>query len=248
MEDPLRIIRALRFTSQLGFSVENDTLQYMIQVKSEIENLAVERITSEITKLFAGQYAADGVAYLKSTGVYNHLPILSEYPDLLSRLPELLQPLHSFGEVIALFHYLNTAVPVAAWIKAWKCSNRIQQEANELVQALFDYKYNGLNKWGVYQLDASYYQGFNRLISILYPEVHSLAPAINELSRKLPIRSKKDLALNGNDLIALFPQAGKGPWLRDTISRMEQEVVSGNVINSKYALKEWLTCNPPEIN
>jgi tRNA nucleotidyltransferase (CCA-adding enzyme) len=247
-EDPLRIIRALRFSSQLGFTVEQDTLQDMIRVKGGIDKLAVERIMNEFTKLFAGEYAAGSINYMKSTGIYHHLPLLKEHPDLFCKLPGSLKPLYSFGEVIALFHFLKPFIPVADWIKEWKCSNQMKQEANQLTQALSDYQRNGLDRWLVYQLDNAFFNGFYRLTSILFPERHLTETAIKQLVDSLPIQSKQALALGGNDLIELYPQAGKGPWLQRTISRMERDVVTGKVVNTKYALKEWLICNPPELN
>jgi len=248
-EDPLRIIRALRFSGQLGFSISQNTLQNMKQVKAQIENLSIERITNEFTKLFAGNYLTNGIDYLKSLEIYKHLPVMVEYTYIIDKLPKTLKPLYSFGEVIALFHYVETDIPITSWARAWKCSNKTKQEAVQLVQALHYYQKSGLDEWGVYQLDTAYHNGFSRLISIFFPNDLVLTPKkMNQMKQKLPIHSKKDLALKGHDLLELFPYAEKGPWLKEIISRMERAVVSGIVMNTKYELKEWVTCNPPEIN
>src|SRR5699024_3762089 len=50
-EDPLRIIRAIRFSSQLGFTIEKNTLHDMMRTKKQIQSLAIERLAVEITKL-----------------------------------------------------------------------------------------------------------------------------------------------------------------------------------------------------
>ncbi|HLR66305.1 CCA tRNA nucleotidyltransferase [Virgibacillus alimentarius] len=247
-EDPLRIIRAIRFSGQLGFFIDHDTLQAMEQVKKQIKNLAKERITQEITKLFAGSYLNLGIDYLKRTEIYKNLPIIAQYPGIIHKLPKSLKPLYSFGETIALFHYIEPQVPIINWVKAWKCSNKIKQEAIQLIDALRYYQEHQIDKWLVYQLDSVYYSGFDRLISIFHPEDYPIEPTMKKLVRELPIQSKKDLALNGNHLMELFPEAPKGPWLKNTINRLEKEVVLGRIINTKYTLKEWIRCNPPEIN
>src|SRR5699024_3177786 len=121
-EDPLRIIRALRFSSQLGFNIEQETLKSMDQLKQEIDVLAIERVTVEMTKFFQGHFINDGLNYLLHTGIYKHLPILKNNEDLIKKLPKELIPLQSFAEVIALFHHLEPSLGVHEWVKAWKCS------------------------------------------------------------------------------------------------------------------------------
>ena len=53
-EDALRILRALRFSSVLGFSIENITKESIFRNYHLIENVALERITSEIKKMVSG--------------------------------------------------------------------------------------------------------------------------------------------------------------------------------------------------
>lgn len=248
-EDPLRIIRALRFSSQLGFTIAQDTLRNMEQVKAQIENLSIERITNEFTKLFAGSYLTNGIKYLKSLQIYKHLPVMVEYTYIIDKLPTTLKPLYSFGEVIALFHYVEPSIPITSWAKSWKCSNKTKQEAMQLVQALNYYQKKSLDAWTVYQLDTAYYRGLLRLISIFFPDDFvPTSDIMHQMQQNLAIKSKKDLALKGHDLLDLFPHAAKGPWLKETIDHMERAVIFGTVANTKYELKEWVTCNPPEIN
>ncbi len=54
-EDALRIIRALRFSSTLGFSIEENTKQSILNNQNLIKNVAKERITAEFSKLLLGQ-------------------------------------------------------------------------------------------------------------------------------------------------------------------------------------------------
>ncbi|UJL48250.1 CCA tRNA nucleotidyltransferase [Virgibacillus sp. NKC19-16] len=247
-EDPLRIIRAIRFSSQLGFTIDHQTVDNMKKVKQNIEGLAIERIANEFTKLFAGDYVHNGLSYLKATDIYKHLPIMIEYPYIIHLLPKRLDALYSFGEVIALFHITEPKVSVIRWINAWKCSNRTKHEANQLVEALYYFKNNGLDQWLVYQLSSDFYKGFTRLSNIVYPSKTVSYQELVETEESLPIKSKKDLAIKGDDLIGLFPHAKRGPWLQKILNRLEQEVVTGGLKNTELDLKEWVKWNPPEIN
>lgn len=56
-EDSLRILRALRFSSKLGFTIEPDTERAMAECKSLMQNLSQERIYSELKKILCGKFA-----------------------------------------------------------------------------------------------------------------------------------------------------------------------------------------------
>ena len=50
-EDGLRILRAIRFAAQLGFSVESDTKWQIHQLKDNLYNVSIERINSEFCQI-----------------------------------------------------------------------------------------------------------------------------------------------------------------------------------------------------
>ncbi|MCQ2462747.1 MAG: hypothetical protein MJ177_05000, partial [Clostridia bacterium] len=54
-EDALRILRALRFSSVLGFEIEKETAQSIIKNRGLINNLSAERIYAELKKLITGK-------------------------------------------------------------------------------------------------------------------------------------------------------------------------------------------------
>ena len=56
-EDALRIMRALRFASVLGFDVEQETADALFRNKELLKNIAVERIAVELNKLIVGDGA-----------------------------------------------------------------------------------------------------------------------------------------------------------------------------------------------
>ncbi len=58
-EDALRILRALRFASTLGFSIEQTALEAMEERKASIRKVSVERIATELNKLMLGAQPAE---------------------------------------------------------------------------------------------------------------------------------------------------------------------------------------------
>ncbi len=67
-EDPLRILRGIRFASQLGFAIEPGTLAGMEATAGLIATLSQERITTELDKLLRGKAPRDGLESLRATG------------------------------------------------------------------------------------------------------------------------------------------------------------------------------------
>jgi poly(A) polymerase len=84
-DDPLRILRAARFTAQLGFTVTADVRQAMTDLAGLLAppKVSAERIAGELTKLMLSPYPggpANGIALLVDTGVAD--VIIPEIPRL----------------------------------------------------------------------------------------------------------------------------------------------------------------------
>ena len=56
-EDALRILRACRFSAQLGFGIEDDTYKGMVYNKGLLYKVSVERVVHELDRLLLGDYA-----------------------------------------------------------------------------------------------------------------------------------------------------------------------------------------------
>lgn len=80
-EDPLRILRGVRFVSQLGFSIEEETLAAMGESVELLGTLSQERVTAEIERLLGGKHPKAGLDALHEIGALRHvLPELATMP------------------------------------------------------------------------------------------------------------------------------------------------------------------------
>lgn len=70
-EDALRIMRALRFSSQLGFEIAPETAKAVHSMKNSLANISRERITEELDKLICGK---------------NCINVLMEYSDVIATI------------------------------------------------------------------------------------------------------------------------------------------------------------------
>lgn len=246
-EDALRILRALRFSSQLGFSIEADTCEAMRKVKDDVASLAVERMAAEMEKWAGGEYIDFSFNYLKELAINEQLPIFKEHRDLLERFTRPLLPFTSFSSFIAYCHLLKPEATITEWIKAWKSSNKTKNEALSLVEAVQHWRRNGLDAWLVYRLDEKLDKDFQSVVVNLEQKNLINGNELRSLRLRLPIRSKNELALKGEEIVALFPEKKKGRWIHELILRLERAVVESKINNTKIDLKEWIKWNPPVI-
>src|SRR5215831_6714317 len=68
-DDPLRMMRAVRFASQLNFTIEEKTLQAIKDNAYRINIISQERITDELNKIIASQKPSIGFDLLYKTGL-----------------------------------------------------------------------------------------------------------------------------------------------------------------------------------
>ncbi|RDY28741.1 CCA tRNA nucleotidyltransferase [Romboutsia weinsteinii] len=76
-EDGLRIVRAIRFSSKLGFQIEKETLNSIYKNANIIKNISIERITEEFTKTILSDNP-EKIILLYKTGIMKYLDIDSD--------------------------------------------------------------------------------------------------------------------------------------------------------------------------
>ncbi|BDZ48665.1 CCA tRNA nucleotidyltransferase [Frondihabitans sucicola] len=80
-DDPLRMMRAARFTSQLGFTVSDEVREAMTSRAETLEIVSVERINDELSKLLKTDDPVPGVRLLVETGIA--ALVLPELPAMI---------------------------------------------------------------------------------------------------------------------------------------------------------------------
>ena len=68
-DDPLRMLRAARFSAQLGFRIDDDTFDAITDLKTTLEIVSPERIQSELVRLMQTEDPVRGIRVLVDTGL-----------------------------------------------------------------------------------------------------------------------------------------------------------------------------------
>lgn len=85
-DDPLRMMRAARFVSQLGFVIEQDTAAAARALADRIEIVSAERVRDELVKLLLGAHPHRGLVELVDLSLAEH--VLPELPAMKLEIDE----------------------------------------------------------------------------------------------------------------------------------------------------------------
>ena len=244
-EDALRMMRAVRFVSQLGFSVEEKTKMALTDMAPLLEKIAVERKLVEFEKLLIGNFRTAGLSLLIETGLYHYLPALADRNDGLQQMLDV-----SLGDLSRLEMWtllvdrlgLNER-KTEGFLRQWKLPNK---DLKQVLKNLYWLRFRTENDWTNL---AAYRAGIDSMLSAekLYRKI--LGEPFDEEKRliklyeALPIKELSELAVTGNDLLA-WEQRKPGPWIKDVLKTIEEDIINGELNNVKVEIREWLIhCN-----
>ncbi len=245
-EDALRMMRAVRFVSQLSFKIEEETLNALIDLVHLLENIAVERKQAEFNKLLCGDDRKQALELILQTNIYSYLPGLSNQEDSMKLMFEYKLEKLNKREMWALLVYCLKIEKkgIEGFLRGW----RIPLKEIREIQLILHYLYQRFEtSWSLYDL---YTAGKEVFVSseILYLvikgiENKSTIPYYLQLLEGLPIKERSEMDVTGNDLMDWFNKTG-GPWVKELMLKVEHAIIAGKIANDKKIIKEWLMeCN-----
>lgn len=98
-EDALRMMRAVRFASQLGFSVSHETLSAVFEKKDLLKHVSQERIRDEFVKIIVSREPILGIGLMVQLGLMEHV-----VPELLEGVGCIQGGVHKYDVFEHLLH------------------------------------------------------------------------------------------------------------------------------------------------
>lgn len=246
LEDPLRILRALRFAATLNFTIEPETREAIFKEKELLRKVSFERINLELSKLILG--AASPKIIKEYYSVFQ--VFLPELPDNLDLNLCAYQNLNEMTSRLAALLYGREIGIVEEALKRLKFSkNQIQQvlflltnkdkkikaDATEIGKLLKEIELTDLIRLVEFQIAIGKAErkelGLDKVLALLL----KIDP---DKCYRL-----KDLAVSGRDLLKKGYKEGIG--IRLLLDRLLDLVIEGTLKNEKEELLQYLEKNYP---
>ncbi|GEO68381.1 CCA tRNA nucleotidyltransferase [Levilactobacillus acidifarinae] len=234
-EDALRMMRAVRFASQLDFDIVPATEAAMTDHAALLAKIAVERTQVELLKMLMGRTPQRGLTVMLSTQLWRYCPDFAQQETALTRLAQVLT--HGVSSEVTAWALLSLSFgfdhgQTATFLKHWKTSNQVITDVQAVVTAAQILQTQDLAAWQLYQCGQARSLLANEVAVIL--GAPDRTTALTQAAAALPIHDKREVALTGKDLM----QAGiqPGPQLGQVLAVLERQVVTGQVANQKAAL------------
>ncbi|MCH5197804.1 MAG: CCA tRNA nucleotidyltransferase [Oscillospiraceae bacterium] len=237
-EDALRILRALRFSSVLGFSVEEKTAASIIKNRDNLKKISSERIFTELKKLLEGK---------------NCLSILINYRDvLISCIPEI-ENIPNRDYILcaesaallknALLSFASLMLPLGSEAADKICRNLKTDNSfrksvvflTENAKREFSSAGEGVRFIGAYSREKT------EKLCVLREAFGFDASVLKEALKNTGAASKiSDLKINGEILLQL---GFKGKKIGEALNRLLVAVSNGEIENTENELKKYIKKN-----
>lgn len=237
-EDALRMMRAVRFMSQLQFTLEEKTEQAIKDNHELLKKISVERIREEFVKMGLGPHSRQAFQVFLDTQLSEDVPHFEGKKDLLSVFPKLqFSPTAEsslWSIIIILLKMPNDEI--SKFMHDWKNSNAMTEKVERVV-SLFDLiSDHAPTDYELFQAGEETLLNAIDVARILGQPISS--EALVDRYTALPIKSASELAVDGRFLIerGMRPGAELGKTLND----IREKVVSSEIENTQDAIENYL--------
>lgn len=225
-EDSLRILRAFRFVSKLGFDIEENTLKAIKESKHLIKNISIERVMVELDKIFRGKHRNKALKYMLETEVSGELYGLNDGLKFISEISQELFPIEAF-----IVCFIMDDID-----DVWRFSNKNIRLIKQILDLHEVTKNDIFNRFIVYVNGLDTCLLANKINVFLgYNDQGDL---IKELEAALPIKDVCDLLFKGQDIMWLTPLRKKS-WIGTIVDDLKYNVIMGYLPNDYEVLKEY---------
>lgn len=237
-EDALRMMRAVRFMSQLEFKLEEKTEQAIKDNHELLKKISVERIREEFVKMGLGPFSRQAFQIFLDTQLSEDVPDFAGKKNLLQVYPQLkfspTMETSLWAVIIILLKVSNENI--GKFMRDWKNSNAMTEKVEQIIK-MFDLIADHVpTDYELFEAGEDIIINTIDVADILGQPVSSEALVDRYLA--LPIKTPSELAVDGRFLIKRGMRPGA--QLGRTLNQIRKKVVACEIENSEEAIEQYL--------
>ena len=222
LEDPLRMLRGIRFVSKLGFEMESKTLEDLHTSASYISYISKERVKKELDGIFKGKNKHVALSLLIETQLLTYLGLGSFNQFKM-------YPLGILTDTIQLFMLVGSVVEdFEGYISSWPFSKK----ERSLIKAYRQYTVAPLPLPLIRYYEKDEFMTHLSVLSLFLENKQLVWP-------ELIMTTRQELDVTANELLRVTHKKA-GPWLSDLLKLIEQQVLLGELVNEKEAIEQFV--------
>ena len=222
-EDALRMLRAFRFSSKLGFEIEENTLKAIKNNAELIKFVSIERIVNEFRKLLTGRGNKRSLELLLDSKLNNYIPFLDEISKIID--------FSNYTFCQSLYILSKTNDISFEKLKELKLSNKEIKQIKIYEKINEDFSSNVPLEIILYNYDV------NDVTFIASYSNYCDKEDIEKI--KLPIKSFNDIAITSMEIISIIDKPA-GPWIKEIIKKLEEDIILYKTDNTKKDILDFL--------
>ncbi|MGP1513546.1 MAG: CCA tRNA nucleotidyltransferase [Gemella haemolysans] len=222
-EDALRMLRAFRFSSKLGFEIEENTLKAIKNNAELIKFVSIERIVNEFRKLLTGRGNKRSLELLLDSKLNNYIPFLDEISKIIDFSN------YTFCQSLYILSKINDIS--FEKLKELKLSNKEIKQIKIYEKINEDFSSNVPLEIILYNYDV------NDVTFIASYSNYCDKEDIEKI--KLPIKSFNDIAITSMEIISIIDKPA-GPWIKEIIKKLEEDIILYKIDNTKKDILDFL--------
>ena len=244
LEDALRMMRALRFVSQLSFTCAPETIRALVENKRLLSTISIERITAEFGKLLSGDNVQEAIQLLVETDLLAYLPgLANKHADLQQLAGYSIQQLANEDEKWALMLLCTGSLEeVEHTLRKWRLSVKRIRRIRSMMKVEKELREHANVKLLLYRNGLDCLLSASRLLAVQgYLGVKE--EFLQQQWESLVIHDPSELAISGSDLLQ-WSNRQSGPWIAEALNHVTEKVINEELKNDKESIfKEAKRCN-----
>ena len=222
-EDALRMLRAFRFSSKLGFEIEDSTLDAIKKNAELIKFVSVERITNEFKKLLAGIGSKRSLELLLDSKLNTYIPFLSDIISFVDCSK------YTFCQSLYILAKLNNIS--FEKLRDLKLSNKEIKKIKEYERINLEFLDNRPLELILYKYDKD--------------DIYFIVEYFDYCDKKnidiinLPISSFNDIAITSTEIISIIDKS-PGPWMKEVTKKLEEAILLNKINNTENNIVDFL--------